>query len=100
MRMRGLDARGRARASFEVVAEVDSWLFWRREAGASTSPDLEALGDGRLVLNQAGESTNDRVRKGTGAVSERKPSRDRIRGSAPRGGRGRADDGRHLGLPT
>jgi hypothetical protein len=21
-----------------IVAEVDSWLFWRREAGASTSP--------------------------------------------------------------
>jgi len=49
MRMRGLDARGRARASFRVVAEVDSWLFWRREAGASTSPDLEAFMDGRLA---------------------------------------------------
>jgi hypothetical protein len=37
----------RSRVVF-VVAEVDGWLSWRREASGSTSHFLEPFGDGRL----------------------------------------------------
>jgi len=41
-------------------------MFWRREAGASISTDLEASGDGRLVLYS---STRERERQGNKETS-------------------------------
>jgi len=46
---RGSDARGRARASFDVVAEVDRQWPAQRSGRTSISPDLEAFRDGRLA---------------------------------------------------
>jgi len=46
---RGSDARGRARASFDVVAEVDGQWPAQRSGRTSISPDLEAFRDGRLA---------------------------------------------------
>jgi hypothetical protein len=61
--VRGLDARGCARASSNVVAEVDSWCSGAEKRASSISTDLEAFGDGRLVPGRARESVNDRGRR-------------------------------------
>jgi len=74
---RGLDARGRARASSEV-AEVGSWLFGAEKRRFSTSTDLDIFGDGRLALSFACESTGGSARKAPG-LSRSGNSRDRRR---------------------
>jgi len=94
---------GRSRSCSRVVecrCRSRQLVFWRREAGASISTDLEVSGDGRLVPCRPRESVNGGEQRDIGAGSTRKQSRDRARDRPyPRLDAATLDDGRHLRPP-